>query len=101
MDRFGDNLYNLYGSTEVGQATLATPTDLRAAPGTAGRVIDGTVVEVVDENGEAVDTGVTGLIVVGSDAQFTEYTGGGTKDRIRGLMSSGDVGYFDARAGCS
>jgi len=96
MDRFGDNLYNLYGSTEVGQATLATPTDLRAAPGTAGRVIDGTVVEVVDENGEAVDTGVTGLIVVGNDAQFTEYTGGGTKDRIRGLMSSGDVGYFDS-----
>ena len=96
MDRFGDNLYNLYGSTEVGQATLATPDDLRAAPGTAGRVIGGTVVEIVDENGEAVDTGVTGLIVVGNDAQFTEYTGGGTKDRIRGLMSSGDVGYFDS-----
>ena len=95
MDRFGENLYNLYGSTEVGQATLATPADLRAAPGTAGRVIDGTVVEIVDENGEPVGAGVTGLIVVGSDAQFTEYTGGGTKDRIRGLMSSGDVGYFD------
>ena len=95
MDRFGDNLYNLYGSTEVGQATLATPQDLRAAPGTAGRVISGTVVEVVDERGERVGPGQTGLIVVGSDGQFTEYTGGGTKDRVRGLMSSGDVGYFD------
>jgi fatty-acyl-CoA synthase len=95
MDRFGDNLYNLYGSTEVGQATLATPEDLRAAPGTAGRVIPGTVVEVVDERGEAMPPGATGLIVVGSDGQFTEYTGGGTKDRVRGLMSSGDVGYFD------
>ncbi|HSP29322.1 MAG TPA: AMP-binding protein [Ilumatobacteraceae bacterium] len=96
MDRFGDNLYNLYGSTEVGQATLATPADLRAAPGTAGRVIPGAVVEIVDEMGEPVPTGGTGLIVVGSDGQFTEYTGGGTKDRIRGLMSSGDVGHFDA-----
>jgi fatty-acyl-CoA synthase len=96
MDRFGDNLYNLYGSTEVGQATLATPADLRAAPGTAGRVIPGTVVEVVDEQGDPVAAGEHGLIVVGSDGQFTEYTGGGTKDRIRGLMSSGDVGYFDA-----
>ncbi len=96
MDRFGDNLYNLYGSTEVGQATLATPEDLRAAPGTAGRVIPGTVVEVVDDRGEPVAPGDTGLIVVGSDGQFTEYTGGGTKDRIRGLMSSGDVGHFDA-----
>ena len=96
MDRFGDNLYNLYGSTEVGQATLATPEDLRAAPGTAGRVIPGTVVEVVDDRGDPVPPGETGLIVVGSDGQFTEYTGGGTKDRIRGLMSSGDVGHFDA-----
>ncbi len=96
MDRFGDNLYNLYGSTEVGQATLATPEDLRAAPGTAGRVISGTVVEVVDGRGDCVAPGETGVIVVGSDGQFTEYTGGGTKDRVRGLMSSGDVGYFDA-----
>jgi fatty-acyl-CoA synthase len=96
LDRFGENLYNLYGSTEVGQATLATPEDLRAAPGTAGRAIPGTVVEVVDERGDPVPPGATGLIVVGSDGQFTEYTGGGTKDRIRGLMSSGDVGYFDA-----
>ena len=96
MDRFGDNLYNVYGSTEVGQATLAVPADLRAAPGTAGRVISGTVVEIVDERGASVAAGETGLIVVGSDAQFTEYTGGGTKDRVRGLMSSGDVGHFDS-----
>jgi fatty-acyl-CoA synthase len=96
MDRFGDNLYNLYGSTEVGQATLATPDDLRAAPGTAGRVIPGTVVEVVDDDGAPVPAGEVGLIVVGSDGQFSEYTGGSTKDRIRGLMSSGDVGHFDA-----
>jgi len=96
MDRFGDNLYNMYGSTEVGQATLATPHDLRAAPGTAGRVVRGSTVEIVDERGRPRPTGEEGRIVVGNDAQFTEYTGGGTKERVRGLMSSGDVGYFDA-----
>ena len=37
MDEFGDVLYNLYGSTEVAWATIATPADLRAAPGTAGQ----------------------------------------------------------------
>ena len=37
MDTFGDNLYNLYGSTEVAWASIADPTDLRTAPGTAGR----------------------------------------------------------------
>ena len=37
MDAFGDNLYNLYGSTEVSWASIADPADLRAAPTTAGR----------------------------------------------------------------
>ena len=36
MDRFGDVVYNLYGSTEVAWATIAGPADLRAAPGCAG-----------------------------------------------------------------
>ena len=52
MDRFGDNLYNLYGSTEVACATIATPEDLRAAPGTAGRPPRGTVVRIFDEDGQ-------------------------------------------------
>ena len=33
--------------------------------------------------------------MVGNSGQFSEYTGGGTKETLRGLMSSGDVGYFD------
>src|SRR5206468_1081622 len=37
MDLFGDVLYNLYGSTEVAWATIATPADLRQAPGSAGK----------------------------------------------------------------
>jgi fatty-acyl-CoA synthase len=96
MDRLGDHLYNLYGSTEVGQATIATPEDLRAAPGTAGRVIPGSVVEIVDDDGAPVPAGAVGRIVVGNAGQFTEYTGGGTKENVRGLMASGDVGYLDA-----
>ncbi|MEM9713683.1 MAG: AMP-binding protein, partial [Actinomycetota bacterium] len=95
MDRFGDHLYNLYGSTEVGQATIADPVDLRSAPGTAGRVIPGSTVEIIDEGGRPLPAGTEGRIMVGNAAQFTEYTGGGTKDRVRGLMSSGDVGYLD------
>lgn len=96
MDRFGDTLYNMYGSTEVGQATIATPDDLRAAPGTAGRAAPGSTVEIVDVDGDPVPQGVEGRIFVGNDAQFTEYTGGGGKERVRDLMSTGDVGYLDA-----
>ena len=51
MDEFGDTLYNLYGSTEVAWATIATPADMRAAPGTAGRPPRGTVVRLYDEQG--------------------------------------------------
>ena len=40
-------------------------------------------------------TGETGRIFVGNDLQFEGYTGGGNKDVIDGLMSSGDVGHFD------
>jgi fatty-acyl-CoA synthase len=95
MDHFGDNLYNLYGSTEVAWATIATPKDLREAPGTAGKPPRGTIVRIYDDQGQPVDVGDTGRIFVGNDLQFEGYTGGGNKDVIDGLMSSGDVGHFD------
>jgi acyl-CoA synthetase (AMP-forming)/AMP-acid ligase II len=95
MDLFGDNLYNLYGSTEVAWATIATPEDLRAAPGTAGRPPRGTVVRLYDEEGRPVEPGETGRIFVGNELAFEGYTGGGNKDAIDGLLSSGDVGHFD------
>jgi acyl-CoA synthetase (AMP-forming)/AMP-acid ligase II len=95
MDVFGENVYNLYGSTEVAWASIATPADLRAAPGTAGRPPHGTIVRLYDDNGQAAPQGATGRIFVGNEMQFEGYTGGGNKDAIDGLLSSGDVGHFD------
>jgi acyl-CoA synthetase (AMP-forming)/AMP-acid ligase II len=95
MDTFGDNLYNLYGSTEVAWATIATPEDMRAAPGTAGRPPRGTVVRILDEEGRERPGGETGRIFVGNEMAFEGYTGGGDKERLEGLLSSGDVGHFD------
>ncbi len=95
MDDFGDVVYNLYGSTEVGYASIATPADLREAPGTAGRVPYGTVVKILDEKGKELPQGEVGRIFVGSDVTFEGYTSGGTKEMVDGLMSSGDVGSFD------
>jgi fatty-acyl-CoA synthase len=96
MDRFGDNVYNLYGSTEVSWATVATPEDLRAAPGTAGRPPRGTVVRLYDEDGREVPRGEVGRIFVGNEMAFEGYTGGGGKQVIDGLFSSGDVGHLDS-----
>jgi fatty-acyl-CoA synthase len=95
MDRFGDSVYNLYGSTEVAYATVATPEDLRAAPGTAGRPPRGTTVRILDEAGRDVPAGEVGRIFVGNEMSFEGYTGGGGKEVVDGLLSSGDVGHID------
>jgi fatty-acyl-CoA synthase len=95
MDEFGENLYNLYGSTEVAWATVATPEDMRAAPGTAGRPPRGTVIRIVDDDGKDVPAGETGRIFIGNQLAFEGYTGGGDKEHLGELLSSGDVGHFD------
>jgi fatty-acyl-CoA synthase len=98
LDAFGDVLYNLYGSTEVAVATVATPDELRSAPGTVGRSPRGCVVRLYDASGRRVrDTNVTGRVFVGSELAFGGYTGGGHKEIIDGLLCSGDVGHLDER----
>ncbi|HMS75419.1 AMP-binding protein [Gordonia sp. (in: high G+C Gram-positive bacteria)] len=96
MNEFGDNLYNLYGSTEVANATIATPEDMRRAPGTAGKPTRGTTVKLLDENNSEVPQGEVGRIFVGNSQLFDGYSGGGDKQRRNGLMATGDVGRFDA-----
>jgi acyl-CoA synthetase (AMP-forming)/AMP-acid ligase II len=95
MDAFGDTLYNLYGSTEAAWASIATPADMRAAPGTAGRPPRGTVVKLYGQDGREVPIGQTGRIFVANEMLFEGYTGGGSKDVIDALMATGDVGRFD------
>ncbi|HEX5615631.1 MAG TPA: AMP-binding protein [Acidimicrobiia bacterium] len=95
MDAFGDVLYNLYGSTEVGYATVASPHDLRAAPNTAGRPPAGTEVRILDDTGAPVPTGGRGRIFVRGPLVFDGYTDGNSKPVIDGAMSTGDVGWVD------
>jgi fatty-acyl-CoA synthase len=97
LDRFGPILYNIYGSTEVAAATIAKPRDLRAAATTAGRPALGVRVEILDEGGSRNATGVTGRVFVGNEARFVGYTGGGGKETVDGLLSTGDLGHFDER----
>jgi len=91
----GDVIYNLYGSTEVSVATLATPRDVREAPASVGRPALGSRVKILDERGAEVPRGARGRVFVGSTAPFEGYTGGGAKEIVDGLLSTGDVGHFD------
>jgi fatty-acyl-CoA synthase len=97
LKELGPVIYNLYGSTEVAYATIARPKDLSINPATVGPVVRGVRVKILDENGNEVPQGQVGRIFVGNFFPFEGYTGGGGKQVIDGLLSSGDVGYFDER----
>jgi acyl-CoA synthetase (AMP-forming)/AMP-acid ligase II len=91
----GPVLYNLYGSTEVAYAAVATPEDLAADPGTAGRPPHGVTLRVVDEQGQDCPPGTPGRIFVGSGLTFGGYTDGSDKDRLGDLVATGDLGVLD------
>jgi fatty-acyl-CoA synthase len=95
LKAFGPVVYNLYGSTEIAYATIATPEDLEADASSVGKVVRGSVVKIYDEDGNELPKGESGRIFVGNLSQFEGYTGGGNKDEIDGLLASGDVGHFD------
>jgi fatty-acyl-CoA synthase len=95
MDEFGDKLYNLYGSTEVAWATIATPEDLRAAPGTTGPPPPGTSIRILDDDKNEQPPGETGEIYVGNEMLLEGYTSGESEEVVDGHMSTGDLGHLD------
>jgi len=96
MDRFGDVLYNLYGSTEVSWVSIADPSDLRADPHTAGRAPLGTTLAILDADRNPVPAGEVGRVFVGNDMLFEGYTRAGSRVEVHdGLMATGDLGQLD------
>ncbi|AQT78472.1 acyl-CoA synthetase [Mycolicibacterium litorale] len=96
LQTFGDVLYNLYGSTEVATAAVATPADLRAAPGTVGRPPVGCRIAAYDAYDRVItEPGRSGTLYVSSGLSFAGYTDGGRKRVLDGMLSSGDTGHFD------
>jgi NAD(P)-dependent dehydrogenase (short-subunit alcohol dehydrogenase family) len=86
LEVFGDRVFNLFGSTEAGWAALATPADLRAAPGTVGRAPAGVSLRILDSDGRPVPPGEVGAVHVAG------WLPGGE------LVPTGDLGHLD-RAG--
>jgi fatty-acyl-CoA synthase len=97
MDEFGPVIYNLYGSTEMAWATIATPKDLLDAPGTVGKPPPHTRVEILGDDGRPLPVGETGRIFVGHEMLFEGYTDGRAgRERIEGMLTAGDLGHLDA-----
>ncbi|WP_162891132.1 AMP-binding protein [Aeromicrobium sp. A1-2] len=96
MDAFGDVLHDVYGSTETGWSTLATPADLRAATGTVGRPLRGVSVRILDTDDRRLPAGEVGGIFISSGMTAPAYTGGGSKRVVDRHVSTGDLGHLDA-----
>jgi len=80
----------------VAVATVATPEELRRAPGTAGRAPVTCQVALFDaDNKRVTEPEMIGRIFVSSGLSFGGYTDGRNKESIDGMLSSGDMGHFD------
>ncbi|HVL65359.1 MAG TPA: AMP-binding protein [Actinomycetota bacterium] len=92
---FGPVVYDLYGSTEAGWVSIATPEDLEKRPTSVGRPVPGIELALFDGDGKRVAAGAPGEIFVRSEVAFEGYTGGGSRQEREGFLSIGDVGRQD------
>ncbi|GGM28027.1 MULTISPECIES: AMP-binding protein [Micromonospora] len=98
LDWFGPVVYEYYGSTEVG-TTVARPEQWLAHPGTVGRPASISTLKILDELGNEVPAGQTGIVYMRQGDDRVEYhndpgkTDGARRD---GLMTVWDVGHVDA-----
>lgn len=95
LELFGDVLYDLYGSTEVGWVAISRPQDMLDHPGTVGRPVPGIEVAIYNQDGERLGPGEIGEIYIKSDVMFEGYTSGDSKEVRDGYMTIGDLGYVD------
>ena len=95
MELFGDVLYDLYGSTEVGWVAIARPEDMLDHPGTVGKPVPGIQIAIYNQDGDRLDAGEVGEIYIKSDVMFEGYTSGDSKEVRDGYMTIGDLGYVD------
>lgn len=98
MEWWGPIIYETYGGTEVGTATLATPDDWLNHPGTVGVPTPSTQIAFYGEDGAPVEDGSPGEIYmrVPAYADFTYLNHEEKRKSVErnGLISVGDVGYL-------
>jgi long-chain acyl-CoA synthetase len=100
IEWWGPILHEFYGGTESGPVTLSSSEDFLAHPGTVGRVVRGAIVRAFDEDGKETPIGAPGELFM-RIPYYPDFTYHNRPDKRReidrdGLISIGDVGYFDA-----
>ena len=100
IDWLGPVLMEFYGGTETGAVTFCTSAEWLARRGTVGRAVDGAIVKALDEAGRELPPGAAGELFMRIPF-YPDFTYQNRPDERaaverQGLVSIGDVGYFDA-----
>jgi long-chain acyl-CoA synthetase len=100
IEWWGPVLHEFYGATDLGAPTACDSEDWLRKPGTVGRLTEGAVVKILDDNGRECPVGMPGEIFASVDymPDFTYHKRDAERRAMErdGLLSVGDVGYFDA-----
>ncbi len=99
IDWWGPVIYEYYGSTETGITCVHSSEEALKKPGTVGKVLDGSVVKVFDQDGRELPAGQIGEIYM-RQWLLTDFTYHGDDEKRReaargDLVSVGDVGWID------
>ncbi|MDG5788900.1 AMP-binding protein [Evansella sp. AB-P1] len=86
-EKLGNVLYNLYGTSETGLNFIAIPEDLRIAPTTIGKKINGLKIKVLGEDMTEVENGKVGQLSVKNDWSIA--------NRNNNWIKTGDLVYRD------
>ncbi len=88
FNKLGNVLCNLYGTSEAGLVTVATPQDLQYSAQTIGRKISGVKVKILDTYNKKVEIGRVGQFYIKS---------GCTISNNNSWVATGDLGYQDSK----
>jgi fatty-acyl-CoA synthase len=97
---FGDVVYDLYGATEMGYVSVASPEDKHFCPGTIGRPIPGVDVVLLDDHRHPVPDGEVGELFARSSLTIDGYHGDDAATRASRYgdhFSVGDLAVRDSR----
>jgi acyl-CoA synthetase (AMP-forming)/AMP-acid ligase II len=100
LEAFGPVLVNVYGSTETGIVSMATPEDLADEPSTLGRPGIGISVRILRDDRTVADPGERGTIFMRGGLMFDGYTEDGdstpdAKEVVDKHVNTGDMGHLD------
>lgn len=92
-----DVLWEYYGASE-GMASVVSPEEWLAKPGTVGRPFPGLSIRILDESGEDLPAGEVGAVFISSFGPGFQYHNAPDKTRSAwrdGYFTVGDLGWLD------